>query len=156
MYTFKIKDPQLLLQCFLNQAYSWANGFIRNDTVYEKLKDVALILKYHPEISDHIEEDPINIKFWLNCFLPFEESQKDYKKNMIIETGVISYRMTSVYEYFILTRGIIMKDCEACIPIWNKIEYPTNPDKRVLYDKVWNIVGPHIRRLNNTKSARNI
>ena len=107
--------------------------------------------KFRPMATDSCMDD-IRVSLSFDMFLTFEEIQNNYVDLDIVFGGKT---ITSIYEYFILSRSLINYDFDSCIPFMHKID--TNTTEILKY---YNHVQDEIDRRNgigaNVKSARKV
>jgi hypothetical protein len=90
--------------------------------------------------------------FILDVFSTFEDIQSTYTPDHIILFGEL-YCPSSIEEYFVLTRAIIMCETELCIPFMDKIDLEnSNKTVQLFYKRLWDDIGPECKRLRNKGS----
>jgi hypothetical protein len=108
------------------------------------------IAKKLREYADKWDNRDIKFKYFiLDTFSTFEDIQSTYTPNHHILLGE-PYCPSSIEEYFVLTRAIMMCETELCIPLMNQIDLEnSNKTIQLFYKRLWEDIGPECRRLNN-------
>lgn len=88
----------------------------------------------------------------IDVFSTFEDIQKTYHEGKEININGTKYKIQSIYEYFVYTRSIVPVNVESCIPYRHLIPVSDDPNLTSIYNKVWDIIGPNERRLNNKRA----